>query len=386
MKNILVGLTLVLGALEAGAQDFPQQDTTVRFEHHELHFSILKGEGTPILFESGAGNDGSVWHSLLQDINRLTGATLITYDRAGFGKSSLDTVHKEVEYHNLESSFQDLEKSLAYLGYSDEIVLVSHSYGGYLNYLYANKYPNRVKGIVALDIVHDYHTEGFADSLLNRIPEVIEKWRLHNPGMYYIHASLTQAADLISTVSIPDSIPVVDLVAELPFSSVEQEAKRWKSKHADFVKNHPRATGILAANCGHYIWRDNKPLVVMSIANLYASISSNEKRQEIEHRIAGYAITSSNEAKGDQYSERQNNIYGYNLLRRGMQQQALLVFELNTLLYPTSYNAFDSYGEALAIAGQTEKAIAMYEKSVQLNPENQNGRHMLKRLRGKHEN
>ena len=54
---------------------------------YKLHFNIIKGNNSPILFEAGNGDDGSVWQPILEEIHKATGATLITYDRAGLGKA-----------------------------------------------------------------------------------------------------------------------------------------------------------------------------------------------------------------------------------------------------------------------------------------------------------
>ena len=59
---------------------------------------------------------------------------------------------------------------------------------------------------------------------------------------------------------------------------------------------------------------------------------------------------------------------------------SLEVLKINTLLFPNSFNTYDSYGEALAAAGKTEEAIFMYKKSLQLNPDNEGGKRALKRL------
>ena len=56
---------------------------------------------------------------------------------------------------------------------------------------------------------------------------------------------------------------------------------------------------------------------------------------------------------------------------------ALQIFNSATLIFPTSWNIFDSYGEALYQCGKKEEAIKMYQKSVELNPENENGKQML---------
>ena len=65
-------------------------DTLVDVRGYKMHFNILKGEATPILFEAGAGSDGSVWNHILEKIYEVTGTTLITYDRSRFGQSELN--------------------------------------------------------------------------------------------------------------------------------------------------------------------------------------------------------------------------------------------------------------------------------------------------------
>lgn len=76
------------------------------------------------------------------------------------------------------------------------------------------------------------------------------------------------------------------------------------------------------------------------------------------------------------------NAIGYNefLVIRNY-KKALSVFKYNVEKFPNSANAYDSYGEALAKAGETEKAIKMYEKSLELNPKNEGGKAALKRLK-----
>jgi len=55
--------------------------------------------------------------------------------------------------------------------------------------------------------------------------------------------------------------------------------------------------------------------------------------------------------------------------------------ELNTELFPESFNTWDSLGEGYMTAGHTELAIANYEKSLELDPSNANAVAMLERLR-----
>ncbi len=74
------------------------------------------------------------------------------------------------------------------------------------------------------------------------------------------------------------------------------------------------------------------------------------------------------------------NRIGYYWLQMG-KEKALEMFKLNTQLYPQSYNAYDSLAEANMTLGNTELAIANYEKSLELNPNNENAKAILKTLK-----
>ena len=77
------------------------------------------------------------------------------------------------------------------------------------------------------------------------------------------------------------------------------------------------------------------------------------------------------------------NSIGYNLLGRGQTAAAVAVFRWNAETYPTAWNTHDSLGEALAESGDVAAAVASYEKSLELNPDNENARAMLAELQGK---
>lgn len=76
------------------------------------------------------------------------------------------------------------------------------------------------------------------------------------------------------------------------------------------------------------------------------------------------------------------NTVGYGLLRAGRVEDAIAIFETNVEAFPDAWNTYDSLGEAYMVHGDKDLAIASYEKSLALNPENQNGAERLRRLRG----
>jgi tetratricopeptide (TPR) repeat protein len=75
------------------------------------------------------------------------------------------------------------------------------------------------------------------------------------------------------------------------------------------------------------------------------------------------------------------NATGYQLLAQKKTKEAIDLFKLNTQFYPNSANTYDSLGEAQALDGDKTEAIKNYEKSIALNPKNENGKAALAKLK-----
>lgn len=96
---------------------------------------------------------------------------------------------------------------------------------------------------------------------------------------------------------------------------------------------------------------------------------------------AGLAFYKKNKgSKQYSFSESEINSAGYNLLQEGKTKEAEAIFKLNMEAFPESSNVYDSYAEALMEQGKNDLAIANYKKSIEINPANQNGIEMLKKL------
>ncbi|MFC0513882.1 serine hydrolase [Mucilaginibacter angelicae] len=128
---------------------------------------------------------------------------------------------------------------------------------------------------------------------------------------------------------------------------------------------------------------------ILNNGNIYHGKRSLAKEYVItlHQKGADAAAVLFNELKADTshyfMDEKELNRLGYNLMNDGFLNEALEAFKFNTLLYPGSFNTYDSYAEALAGAGKKEEAIKMYEKSIALNPQNEGGKKVLNQLKGK---
>lgn len=77
--------------------------------------------------------------------------------------------------------------------------------------------------------------------------------------------------------------------------------------------------------------------------------------------------------------ERSLNRLGYEFMpdRAELAQE---IFQLNVELFPDSWNVYDSLAESYLVQGDRGKAVELYERSVAMNPDNQNGLEKLREL------
>jgi predicted alpha/beta superfamily hydrolase len=75
------------------------------------------------------------------------------------------------------------------------------------------------------------------------------------------------------------------------------------------------------------------------------------------------------------------NRLGYKYISQNKNKKALQTFLLNVKNYPNSSNAFDSLGEIYKILGDQNNALKNYQKSLELDPENENAAKVIKELK-----
>jgi tetratricopeptide (TPR) repeat protein len=80
------------------------------------------------------------------------------------------------------------------------------------------------------------------------------------------------------------------------------------------------------------------------------------------------------------FDEPELNGLGYQLIRVKKFKEAIRIFQLNVDVYPHSSNVYDSLGEAYMDDGDKPLAIANYQKSLELNPNNRGAVAMLHKL------
>lgn len=142
-----------------------------------------------------------------------------------------------------------------------------------------------------------------------------------------------------------------------------------------------RSFGKVVTNALHVL-NDQPPLEMhtkRSLARVYTTTLVHKGADEAAHELTTLKSDSANYY----LSEWEMNRAGYEMLYDLKKPElAVEIFRLNCLLFPLSYNTYDSYGEALNKVGKKKEAIEQYEHALQLNPQNKESIKALAEIKG----
>lgn len=145
----LVGILGLAGC--GGTTPPPADPTPLRVEDSlvtagplQLAFHVVPGGEPALLLEAGSGDSAS-WGTLPDELAAATGRRVISYDRAGFGKSPFPAVAFTI----------DDEVAALYAGVhrvgATKVVPVAAAYGALIDLAYAQAHPDDVAGLVLID-------------------------------------------------------------------------------------------------------------------------------------------------------------------------------------------------------------------------------------------
>jgi pimeloyl-ACP methyl ester carboxylesterase len=215
---VMALVSLALPAANVVTQDqtapppFPPPGKLVDVGGWRLHLNCTgeaRASQPTVILEAGVGDFSVEWSLVQPDVSKF--ARVCSYDRAGDGWSDLGPHPR-----TLRQIVYELHTLLNNGGVKPPLVLVGHSYGGWLVRLYASTYPAEVAGMVLV--------EAGADN----------PWRMLPDG------KLTRSADLVKG----EPIPAVKVSSPLRVSDIPPDAlsqmKAAAQKLAQSANEPPR--------------------------------------------------------------------------------------------------------------------------------------------------
>ena len=248
-------------------------DTLISVGANRLHFQIIEGGSPAILLEAGGGMDLTGWVNLAPRLARETGATIISYSRAGFGKSDLPEIP-----HDMSVEVGWLWNALEHFGLDTDLILVGHSFGGWMIRLEASEHPDAVRGIVFVDPF----TVEFVDLLgveyldnhpmAGKLPfdtsDPSKLTVLQRAQMRMVGDGLAPKMEIMRTTRIPEGIPVIMITSGLQWLPKEEEHRAWQTAHEQMAASIPGAVLLVAEQSNHMIPWFQPDIIVESVIRI----------------------------------------------------------------------------------------------------------------------
>jgi len=124
-----------------------------------------------------------------------------------------------------------------------------------------------------------------------------------------------------------------------------------------------------------------------TIASTFVKMDADKKEPvefllegDFEKALKAYRTLIEKEPTYPTANEDYLNNLGHSFFNEDRLELSQEIFKVNMMLHPDSYKVYDSYAEACMKAGETDLAISNYSKSLELNPQNNNAKDMLKEL------
>jgi pimeloyl-ACP methyl ester carboxylesterase len=232
------------------------------------------GEPTVVLIP-GSGASQTYWNGIVNSISRDT--TVVTYDRAGYGKSELG-----LEQRSAKQIAAELNLLLGRLDIPKSYIIAGHSFGTRIARLFISDYPDAVKGVILMDHTHPDFLEAFEAELSESERDMFEKARAQMatanlPGGVgaEIKATQTTLGQLkecgpfppvpLLVLTSPDEARITPLHKKLSPESLGKFRPLLEHYHQKVAALSPRGEHIRVEGVGHNFPLEKPDVVIDAI-------------------------------------------------------------------------------------------------------------------------
>ena len=280
---------------------------------YKLHLHCTgRSQGPTVVLDAGAPGWSIYWDAIQKEVSKF--ARVCTYDRAGYGWSEPGPGPRTAK-----QSADELHQLLAKAGENRPLILVGHSFGGYVVRHFADSYRRQVAGVVLVDAAHEAQwerlpgvkqmlessfagrratiakahagqlkKEDFTDS---PSPSVLAAYQFawlqpqtHETALAEQQSAFDSAKQVATTRPLGD-LPLVVLTAGNSFAwfippteanlpMIQRLNAIWMEMQVDLTKLSTRSQHIVSANSTHGLTREEPHLVVQAIRQALAAVRS----------------------------------------------------------------------------------------------------------------
>jgi pimeloyl-ACP methyl ester carboxylesterase len=239
---LLAATFLGVGACSAA----PQQAGVSVVDDYPIAYQVL-GSGKPVVVMiSGLGDGMATFQNVAPEIAKS--ATVIIYDRSGYGSSGIATTPRDAT-----GAERELSRLLEQTGIAGPYVLAGHSLGGLFAEYYAARHPDQVAAVILEDsrpVSFAQRCEAAGLSMCTPLPAMVKS--LPRGVQDEVLALPTTTAEVEGAGAVRKKAVLVlsRPAGDSPWDSV------WAAAQADLAARYPGSVHLVANDGGHNIHGD----------------------------------------------------------------------------------------------------------------------------------
>jgi pimeloyl-ACP methyl ester carboxylesterase len=247
---LAAALVSLLPLSHAAYPHSPPLDTLVDAGGYRIHVMVYRGtRPITIVMEVGGGASIKGWAGVESEVAARTGATVVVYDRAGFGQSDIGpmdlTPRRQVE---------QLDKVLMVLRTPPDRIVMGHSYGGVLSVVHAHLFPSKVRGLVLVDPMNQRFVQATGDAVYSTVPKIERPANARDSALARMVSTFGRLVNDPTAGDADLEIPIVVITAGEPFWGKTPDLDTpWRASHTAIAGARPGRRLIVAEGSKHDI-------------------------------------------------------------------------------------------------------------------------------------
>lgn len=229
----------------------------IQVDDFKMYSKVFQGKKLQpvIIMEAGYGDYSKAWDHIAEGLTEY--GTVLTYDRAGLGKSG-NSSKRRISSEMIKELRSCLEK----LQLKPPYIFIGHSFGGINARLFTTFYPENMMGVVLVDSTPENYKEAFLPIMSPEFQEAYYKQFAHESSYEEFMFSLGEADKHCQSMR---NIPLIVLAAGKKAFYLQEAQMKWLQLQEELLRLSSNNKFVIAEQSGHYIQKDEPHYIIDAI-------------------------------------------------------------------------------------------------------------------------
>ncbi|MDA1582951.1 alpha/beta fold hydrolase [Bacillus cereus group sp. TH230-1LC] len=229
----------------------------VQVDDFKMYSKVFQGKKLQpvIIMEAGYGDYSKAWDHIAEGLTEY--GTVLTYDRAGLGKSG-NSSKRRISSEMIKELRSCLEK----LQLKPPYIFIGHSFGGINARLFTTFYPENMMGVVLVDSTPENYKEDFLPIMSPEFQEAYYKQFVYESSYEEFIFSLGEADKHCQSLR---NIPLAVLAAGKKAFYLQEAQMKWLQLQEELLRLSSNHKFVIAERSGHYIQKDEPQYIIDAV-------------------------------------------------------------------------------------------------------------------------